>query len=143
MKGWAAGLLLVSSLARAQGLPEREFGEPWNGVGFGARAIGMGGAYTAVADDIDALWWNPGGLVRMRDTQVAVGTADASWARRTTINQGTSVFLPVTGAAFVTSAFKPWVAGLGVIRNFHPESLLPWQDDYAQGTFVLPMNQAR
>ncbi|MBI4370312.1 MAG: PorV/PorQ family protein [Elusimicrobia bacterium] len=30
----------------------------------GARAIGMGGAFTSVADDASALWWNPSGLVR-------------------------------------------------------------------------------
>ncbi len=28
----------------------------------GARGIGMGSAYTAVADDISAMWWNPAGL---------------------------------------------------------------------------------
>ncbi|HHW11717.1 MAG TPA: hypothetical protein GXX33_01735 [Firmicutes bacterium] len=38
--------------------------------GFGARAIGMGGAYTAVADDGSAAYWNPAGI-----TQVKVGLA--------------------------------------------------------------------
>ena len=28
----------------------------------GARGIGMGSAYSAVADDISAIWWNPAGL---------------------------------------------------------------------------------
>ncbi len=30
--------------------------------GVGARAVGMGGAYTALADDVNALGWNPAGL---------------------------------------------------------------------------------
>lgn len=32
--------------------------------GVGARAIGMGGAYTAVADDVYAPYWNPAGIVQ-------------------------------------------------------------------------------
>ena len=31
-------------------------------IGIGARPVGMGGAYTAVADDANALFWNPAGL---------------------------------------------------------------------------------
>lgn len=30
----------------------------------GARGLGMGGAFSAVADDAGALWWNPAGLAR-------------------------------------------------------------------------------
>lgn len=38
--------------------------------GLGARALGMGGAYTAVADDGSAAYWNPAGIA-----QVTVGLA--------------------------------------------------------------------
>ncbi len=31
-------------------------------IGVGARAIGMGGAYTAIANDVNAIAWNPAGL---------------------------------------------------------------------------------
>lgn len=32
-------------------------------IGPGARAVGMGGAYTAIADDIYSVYWNPAGVV--------------------------------------------------------------------------------
>ena len=35
----------------------------------GARAVGMGESFTAVADDPTALYWNPAGLVRARGTE--------------------------------------------------------------------------
>jgi hypothetical protein len=34
-------------------------------INVGPRAIGMGGAFTSVADDINAMYWNPAGLSRM------------------------------------------------------------------------------
>jgi hypothetical protein len=38
--------------------------------GFGARAMGMGSAFTAVADDAACLDWNPAGLIRNPGTNV-------------------------------------------------------------------------
>jgi len=34
-------------------------------TGVGARALGMGGAHTAIASDVTAIYWNPAGLVEM------------------------------------------------------------------------------
>ncbi|UPT75943.1 MAG: PorV/PorQ family protein [Elusimicrobiota bacterium] len=41
-------------------------------VGPGARAIGLGGAYTALADDSDAVYWNPAGLARLEKRHVSL-----------------------------------------------------------------------
>jgi len=136
-------LMLLCATAHAQSLPEREWGEPWNGVGYGVRAIGLGGAYAGIADDFDGAYWNPAGLVRMRDTQVGLVTSDAAWARKFVSKAGATTLPYLMGFGFVTSAFKPWAAGLNVVRSFHSESLVPWQDDYYMGTFVLPLNAAR
>ena len=35
-------------------------------IGIGARAAGMGGAFSANADDITALYWNPAGIARLQ-----------------------------------------------------------------------------
>lgn len=34
-------------------------------IGFGARPVGMGGAYTGLADDEHSVYWNPAGLARI------------------------------------------------------------------------------
>ncbi|MBI4346828.1 MAG: PorV/PorQ family protein [Elusimicrobia bacterium] len=36
----------------------------------GARPTGMAGAFTAVADDINAIWWNPAGMARSKMTEL-------------------------------------------------------------------------
>jgi len=40
------------------------------GMGIGARAVSMGGAFTAVADDASAVFWNPAGLAQLTDNQI-------------------------------------------------------------------------
>jgi len=42
-----------------------------NLVGSGARALGMGGAFIAVADDATAASWNPGGLTQLERPEVS------------------------------------------------------------------------
>src|SRR5208283_5561127 len=46
--------------------------------GISVRPTGMGGAYTAVADDADASWWNPAGLAFLNKTKSASFTYDPS-----------------------------------------------------------------
>jgi len=148
-------LLAVSPLpfspvpAHAQGLPETDWGEPWNSVGVGVRAIGMGGAFTAVSDDLSGAYWNPGGLVRMKDTQFAVMSGSPYVARFPKTLAGSpgdmsrQILKNFGSIGFVTTKWKPWAAGWTMVRAFHPESLVPWQENYQQGTFVLPLNTAR
>jgi hypothetical protein len=45
-------------------------------VPVGARAIGMGGAYSAVADDGSALFWNPAGLARVGHQEIGATHAN-------------------------------------------------------------------
>lgn len=43
-----------------------------NAVGSGARALGMGGAFIAVADDATAASWNPGGLTQLERPEISL-----------------------------------------------------------------------
>lgn len=57
----------------ADGLIQRvEIPSSVNPVGSGARALGMGGAFIAVADDATAASWNPGGLIQLETPEVSV-----------------------------------------------------------------------
>jgi hypothetical protein len=40
------------------------------GMGIGAKAIGMGGAFVAIADDASATFWNPAGLAGLSYSQM-------------------------------------------------------------------------
>ncbi|MBN1154479.1 PorV/PorQ family protein [candidate division KSB1 bacterium] len=42
---------------------------PFLEIGVGARAMGMGGAYVANADESSALYWNPGGIARIANPE--------------------------------------------------------------------------
>jgi hypothetical protein len=44
--------------------------------GGGARALGMGGAFTAVADDPSTTFWNPAGLATLRSRQILIMHAE-------------------------------------------------------------------
>ncbi len=40
------------------------------GMGIGARAIGLGGAFVSIADDASAIFWNPAGLTDISENQL-------------------------------------------------------------------------
>jgi len=43
---------------------------PFLEIGVGARAIGMGGAFTGTANDASTLYWNPGGLAGLKRSEI-------------------------------------------------------------------------
>ncbi len=67
---------------------EIEIPSSFNPVGSGARAIGMGGAFIAVADDATAASWNPGGLIQLTLPEFSVVTS--GFHRGEDINFGTN-----------------------------------------------------
>jgi hypothetical protein len=50
-------------------------------MGVGARALGMGSAFTAVANDSTAAFWNPAGLARLKKAEASFMHADLSMDR--------------------------------------------------------------
>jgi long-chain fatty acid transport protein len=65
-------LLPLPCSVLAQVLQRVEIPSSPNPVGSGARALGMGGAFIAVADDATAASWNPGGLIQLETPEISI-----------------------------------------------------------------------
>lgn len=67
------GLILIVPALFAQEKDAAKVGitaAPFLEIGVGSRAIGMGGAFVATANDASALYWNPAGIAGMRNGQL-------------------------------------------------------------------------
>ncbi len=105
----AFALSLLAFSAHAQSLPlNRQNSLFGAGLGLGARAWGMGGAFIAVADDATAGFWNPAGLCVLEDAEVSAAwqpksTYVSRFARQsdeyTPVNSGQQVAPSVASAA--------------------------------------------
>ena len=51
-------------------------------IGVGGRGLAMGGAYTALADDANAIYWNPAGLARLEKREVTASHAELANSTR-------------------------------------------------------------
>ncbi len=58
-----------------------------NQVGFGTRALGMGGAYLSIAEDYSAVFWNPAGLVQIRRKEFWTGISHHNLETDVTLNK--------------------------------------------------------
>ena len=67
------GFLFFISTGWAQNEPlmRMEIPSSPNPVGSGARALGMGGAFIAIADDATSASWNPGGLIQLDKSEIS------------------------------------------------------------------------
>ncbi len=68
----ASSMLVISIFVFSVSCQEIEFASSPNPVGSGARSLGMGGAFIAVADDATAASWNPGGLIQLEHPELSI-----------------------------------------------------------------------
>jgi len=64
-------MLLLIGATSASAQKVAKYGADFLAGGVGARALGMGGAYVAVADDANAGFWNPAGLNQIESPEFA------------------------------------------------------------------------
>ncbi|MCK5005015.1 MAG: long-chain fatty acid transporter, partial [Candidatus Aminicenantes bacterium] len=63
---------VVSIIVLMLGLSFGAYSNGLNLNGMGTKAISMGGAFIAVADDYSAVFWNPAGLTQMDKANLSV-----------------------------------------------------------------------
>ncbi len=59
-----------STRANAGGITLGKYANDFLSIGVGGRALGMGSAFTAVANDVTAGYWNPAGLSRLKFPEI-------------------------------------------------------------------------
>jgi tetratricopeptide (TPR) repeat protein len=70
MKGTTAGGILLAGALLALPALSRPAAAAFEDLGFGARAPGMGDAFTGAADDVSAVYYNPAGLAEVERPKV-------------------------------------------------------------------------
>lgn len=93
---WLSAALAVLAAAPGAAQEERAID---NFAGVGVRAMGMGGAYTGVADDFTAVYWNPAGLAQIRRREVSVAFLRNAKDNRATLG-GVSAQAEVSNTRF-------------------------------------------
>jgi hypothetical protein len=98
----------------------------------GVRARAMGGAFTGIADDSSAIWYNPAGFAREKDEQEAdeEEAIDISieWSQATSIDEKDGPLRADESALFAGGAYTCKEFGLGV-SYYTPYTIKYWAHD--------------
>ena len=81
MKRVLIGFILTAAISGQSfsQFPEDALRFAMPGVGVGARSLGMGNAYTGVANDYSAIYWNPAGLVQLEHGEFSIGLSNLNY----------------------------------------------------------------
>jgi long-subunit fatty acid transport protein len=89
-------------------------------IGVSARATAMGSAYTAVADDATAVYWNPAGIVNVRGSELSLN--QTQWPADIKLSYAAYVFNPRSiYGTFAISARALWMDPQIVRTAFEPD----------------------
>lgn len=87
-------------------------------IGAGARALGMGGAFTAVADDASSYYWNPAGIALIQGVEVSSIKLIAAGGLDSDYTHLNAVYNPGEGiGAFGASYLKQSFGGIKIINS--------------------------
>ena len=117
----------------------------YNNVILGERAVGLGGAYTAVADDASGVYYNPGGLAFALSNDIS-GSANAFYSKKVTYKDikelGGKDFVETAGGTFapffgVLQKLDKYVTGLvGAFAYYTSDTELKDQNDLYENVAI-------
>jgi hypothetical protein len=88
--------------------------------GVGARALGMGGAYTSLVDDVTAIYWNPAGLGQIKRYNMSVmgvsGVSDEWTGLKDVIPSHTFAAISIP-ASKITNTLGESIFAIGLINS--------------------------
>lgn len=91
-------------------------------IQIGARAIGMGGSYVALSEDVSAIYWNPAGLAKLEGNG-AVSFVHTRWLADTRFNFAAAVIRAGYAGTFALSFTSLSMDDMKVRTEFEPEGI--------------------
>jgi hypothetical protein len=116
-------ILALSAMSQAWGQIMSPNFETKETFGIGPRAIGMGSAFTALADDASAVYWNPAGLSQQSSYQLELSASP--------VNFNSEFGFPYySSIQFIMPIAKENTIGISLFRPYNP------QHDYFSGSSI-------
>lgn len=132
-------LVLPSVLFAEQFAKVGTFGGQFLKIGVSARATGMGSAFSAVADDASAVFWNPGGLVNVKGNEVALN--HVVWPADIKLSTAIMAFNPRSiPGTFALSVRSLWMDPQLVRTAYNPEGT---GETFDSGSTTFGLSYAR
>ncbi len=133
-------MLALPSMVFAAGFAKvGTFGGQELKIGVSARATAIGSAYTGVADDATAVFYNPGGLVNVTGNEVSLN--HVAWAADTKLSTAIMAFNPRSiPGTFAFSVRSFWMDPQLVRTAFNPEGT---GETFDSGTTTFGLSYAR
>jgi hypothetical protein len=109
--------------------------------GVGPKAVAMGGAFTAVADDYSATWYNPAGLTQPASIQVGAGLLFVNYTLRV---NGSPRPIRSRGGAYI-GLVAPLFHGRGAagVWGYYPQAVLQTNKFQSPAEPTFPLDENR
>lgn len=140
-------ILIISNTIWAQ-TAEEAVGFIENEAGFGIKAAGMGNAFSGLADDYSAIYWNPAGLAQLDYGQISGSLSHSNYDNKTTyLNTYSSDFRSFTKlqSLGVTYPFPvargSFVIAFGYQKINNPDAFAEFSEVYFDQDSNLPFSE--